>query len=277
MPAYLNILISTIDSGIDNLKNVILDSREDVSYIISHQYTHDKYRYIPKELLRKDVVISQIEGKGVTKSRNNAIRMSDGKIGLFSDDDVTYTDQYFNNVIETFKEDDTLDAVIFKMKKPGDLPDHKNYPKAPKLLKKLPFSIGTIEIAINIDKIKEKGIFFDERFGAGQELLIGSDENIFVLDCIKKDLNVWFFPKYVVTHPYQSTIMSISKYDKRRVSVIGAYDARINGIIALPKAFWDTIKLLPDLKNYKKNPLLYLKERLFAASYILITNFKKQE
>lgn len=270
----LNVLISTIDEGIYKVKNVILDYRKDVSYIISHQYTDEKFKIIPKELIRDDILISHISGKGVTKSRNNAIRLAKGEIGLFSDDDVTYNNEYIDKVLETFSHNDFLDVAIFKMKKPGDFPDHKNYPKEPIKIRELPFSIGTIEIAFRINQIKKEHIFFDERFGAGQKLLIGSDENIFVLDCIKKGLNVWFFPEYIVNHPREATIMSISKYDKRRNSVRGAYDARINGVISIPKSFYETIRILPDLIINNKNPFLYLKERLFAAIYILKTNLK---
>ncbi|WP_117880647.1 glycosyltransferase [Aureibaculum luteum] len=268
----LNILISTIDEGIYKVKNVILEYREDVSYIVSHQFTSKEFRVIPPELNRSDITVSQIQGYGVTKSRNNAINLANGDIGLFSDDDVTYTNEYFNEIINTFSTNLQIDITLFKIKTPEGFPVYKNYPKDRLKIKKLPFSVGTIEIAFKINKIKDSKIKFDERFGAGQKLLIGSDENIFILDCIKSGLNVWFIPEFIVNHPFESTIKSLLKYDRRRVSVSGALDARINGISAIPRAIKESIRLTPDLIKNKKNPFTYMYERLSAAIFIIRTN-----
>lgn len=271
-PVKLNILISTIDKGIDKVKNVILEYRKDVSYIVSHQFTSKEFRIIPPELNRSDIIVSQIQGFGVTKSRNNAIRLADGDVGLFSDDDVTYTNEYFDLIIKTFTSDPKIDVVLFKINTPDGFPEYKKYPKEKTKLSKLPFSVGTIEIAFKTNKVKSNNIFFDERFGAGQPLLIGSDESIFILDCIKKGMIVWFIPKYVVNHPFESTVKTLPKYDKRRVSVTGAFDARKNGISSIPRAFYLTIRIFPDLIKNKKNPLKYLLERLNASLYILKSN-----
>lgn len=268
----LDILISTIDEGITNVENVILPKRKGVTYIVSHQYRDAKYKNIPKALTRDDVIVSHIPGQGVTKSRNHAIQLASGDIALFSDDDVTYTPEYFDTVIKTFQSNKDLDVALFKIKTPAGFPEYKKYPTEIEKLNKLPFSVGTIEIAIKINSIKDKYILFDERFGAGQPLLIGSDESIFVLDCLRKNLNVWFFPEYVVEHPYESSVKKYKKYDKRIVSVTGAYDARINGIKAIPKAIGGTLKILPDLIKNKKSPVSYLRERLSATLYILRTN-----
>ncbi len=49
----LEILISTIDAGIDRTKHLLLPFRSDIKYIITHQYTDRKYISLPKELIRK--------------------------------------------------------------------------------------------------------------------------------------------------------------------------------------------------------------------------------
>lgn len=268
----LNILLSTFNERIENVQDVMLDYRADVDYIVSHQFTDDKYKTIPKKLIeRKDVIISQIQGKGVTKSRNNAILLAKGDIGLFSDDDVTYTNEYIDTVIDAFRNHADLDLALFKINTPEGFPEYKKYPFSEmRLRRRLPFSVGTIEIAIRISSIRKSGVLFDERFGAGQPLLIGSDESIFVTDCIKKGLNCWFFPKYIVTHPFESTIKTIPKYDIRRTYVGGAGDARIYGWWAVPRTFLATIKHLPQLIKYKKKPFVYLSERFKAVFYILL-------
>lgn len=100
----INILVSTINGGIESVSGLLLPKNEFVSYIISHQYTSDDYLKIPMELIRDDIKISQIKGKGVTKSRNNAIQLADAEIGLFSDDDVQYELEWLENLQRKFDE-----------------------------------------------------------------------------------------------------------------------------------------------------------------------------
>ncbi len=267
----LNILISTFNERIGQVKNVLLKRRADVKYIIFQSYTDKKYIQVPEELIREDVVVRHIPEKGISHSVNQSIKMADADIALFSDDDVTYTSEYIDRIINIYSADNSLDIAIFKIKTlPGD-PEYKNYSTIAMKINKLPYSISFVEMTARISKIKEKGILFDERFGTGNKLIIGSEESVFISDCIKAGLNVWYFPEYIVQHPFVSTVKEIPKYDKRRVNVIGAYDSRINGWISIPKAFLGTIKHLPDLIQHRKCPFRYLKERLFAAIYILFS------
>lgn len=271
MGLKINILISTLDSGIKNLNNVILEPRSDVEYIVSHQFTDVAYRQIPDFLNRDDVTISHIPGKGVTISRNNAIRLAEGDVGLFADDDVTYTHSYFDTLAKVFESNHELDVALFKIKTPEGDPEYKNYSLERKKILKAP-SVGTVEIGFRVKSVKKNKLFFDERFGAGQELLIGSDEKIFIQDCLKAGLNVEYFPEYIVEHPYESTVNTIPKYDKRKIWVTGGYDCRTNGIIAVPKAMLGTLKYMPDLLKNGINPLFYLFNRLSAVFYIIRTN-----
>ncbi len=266
----INVLISTIDGGIYNTGNVLLEPREDVHYLIIHQYTEEKYKVIPDFLKRSDTIVRHLPGKGVTKSRNEAIRHARGDIGLFSDDDVTYCHDDFDKIREIFLSNNDLDVGLFKIRTGPDEPEYKRYPAQVTTYERAP-SVGTIEVAFRIDRLQRSTIRFDERFGAGQPLLIGSDERIFIQDCIDQGLKVKFFPEYIVQHPYESTVNSIPKYDKRKIWVTGGYDCRTNGPVAIVKAFLGTIKFLPDLIRNIVNPLFYLYHRLAAAMYILRT------
>lgn len=271
MALKLNILVSTIDGGIEKIKNLILSPRYDVNYIVSHQYTDEKFKSIPDEIKRSDIFVSQIPGKGVTKSRNNAIRLAKSDISVFSDDDVSYTFQFLDNIINTFKSNPNLDVGIFKIKTPEGLPDYKQFLKEVIHYKKKAPSAGTIQIAFRVNSVLIKNLLFDERFGAGNSFLIGSDEQIFLQDCIDAGLNVSYFPLFIVEHPYESTIKSIQKYDPKRARVTGGLDARINGWIAIPKAIFGAIRYLPDILKNQGNPFSYLFNRLIAAAYIIIT------
>lgn len=268
----INILISTIDDRISSVINVLLPPREDVKYIISHQYTDGKYRSVPEELKRDDVLISQIYGKGLTKSRNNAIKLANGEIGLISDDDVSYHGHYIDTLKKTFLDNPNIDVALFKIKTKEGEPAYKKYPDYMGQVNMLDFSVSSIEIGFNIPRVKEAGIFFDERFGVGSDCIIGSEENIFIDDCLKAGLKVFVVPEYVVEHPYLSTSNSVPSFDKRKIWVTGALDCRKNGSVAILKAIGGTCKILPRLLKHRINPFFYLYHRLSAVLYILRTN-----
>lgn len=271
----VNILISTIDEGITKVEGVVLDPRDDVSYIVSHQYTAAKYKFIPDALQRDDIRISQIKGAGVTKSRNNAIRLADGDIGLFADDDVKYLNTDIDTVKKMFKDHQQADVGIFKIRTPAGEPEYKSYPGKIKEYQKAS-AVGTIQIAFRIDKVREKNIFFDERFGVGEVLLIGNEEQLFLHDCINSGLRVFFFPEYIVEHPSESTIKKLPKYDPRKIRLTGGLDCRINGPIALFKALLGTVKIMPNLLRHKVNPLVYFYHRISAVIYVLRTNKERE-
>lgn len=257
------------------MKDVVLPARKDVSYIISHQYTQPIYKYTPLELIREDIMVAHIPGKGVTISRNNAIKLCNADIALFSDDDVRYKNEYFDTIFQKFKADEQLVVGLFKIKTIGSDKPFKTYKNREQIVDKIDFSVGTIEMAFRVKPIQSEEVFFDTRFGAGNSFLIGSDENIFVHDCISHGLKTVFFPEVVVEHPEETTVKGIKKYDNRIARVTGGYDARVNGWVALLKTLPGTVKILPDLLRHKKNPLVYFYERMRGTVYILFTNVFK--
>lgn len=46
----VDILICTFNEGINRVKEVLLDYRKDIHYVVSHQITNSDYDYIPLEL-----------------------------------------------------------------------------------------------------------------------------------------------------------------------------------------------------------------------------------
>jgi glycosyltransferase involved in cell wall biosynthesis len=270
----INVLISTIDQGIYRVKDVILPFRNDVKYIISHQFTGTEKTPIPQELVRKDVVISQIAGRGVTKSRNIAIENATGDICIIADDDVSYTFKYIDNIIEFYK-DNRVDIACFKINTGKNDLEYKNYPKGVvRLGKEINYQPSSIEITFLLNSIKKHNLTFDERFGLGS-WLNGGGERFFIEDALDKNMDVYFVPKYIVNHPYESTIKNFQKYHKRRNIQTGAIDARINGFLSLIKPFIAVIRYYRDLVEHNKNPFGYLRERISGALYILKTPLNK--
>ncbi|MBO5720850.1 MAG: glycosyltransferase [Bacteroidales bacterium] len=227
----LNILISTHNEKVANLSSLLLPEREDVSYIVSYQYANEQMLAdIPEDIKRKDVKIIPIQGIGLSRNRNNALKYADGDIALIADDDVAYTDEYLDKIIEVFTKNPQTDIALFKIKTRDTDPPMKRYPLAKCKYKALKgYYPSSIEMAMRVAKVKDK-IFFDERFGLGSEYLDRGEEDIFIRDCINKSLQVDFYPYYIVEHPYQST--GKNHLTQKSLRTRGAVSSYIYGILA---------------------------------------------
>jgi len=266
----INILVSTIDRGIEKVENLLLPPRPDLAYVISHQVTDEKYRAIPQALQRDDVKVGQLEGRGLCRNRNSSIAMADGDVALLSDDDVRYRDEYIDNLIEAFDRDRDMDVGCFRIATPPGDGDYKDYAKEAYLLnRESRHYLSTIEIAFRVKAIKSRGLSFDERFGLGSALNSFGEEAVFIHDCIRAGLQVKYFPLYVVEHARVSTIKSIERFATINTVFKGAYDARRYGWLALPAALYDTLRYRVLICGEGRRPVDYLKERMQGVSYIL--------
>jgi glycosyltransferase involved in cell wall biosynthesis len=272
----INILIATIDAGIESVTGILLEPEPDLKYIVSHQVTVEAYRAIPEELKREDVIVSQIEGRGLSRNRNNALALADGDIALLADDDLHYRLEYLQAVKDAFLADQELALACFKIATPAGEPEYKDYAAEPYLLNRESHHyISSLEIAFRIEPIRARGIRFDERFGLGSELLQSGEEAVFIFDCIRAGLTVKYIPAYVVEHAAASRTKQVNEYAEERTVFKGAYDARRYGWRALPAAFYDSLRLYSALREQGKNPAHYLQERLRGARYILRTENRR--
>ena len=266
----LNLLIATIDEGIERVAANLPAPFPGVGYIVSHQVTAEHFRVLPAELKRPDVTVAVLEGRGLSRNRNKALQMADGDIALLADDDAIYRPEHFERVFRVFKEAGGPDVACFKIDTPEGEPEYKDYSPEPYSLKEENrHYISSLEIAFRIAPVKEKNIRFDERFGLGSELIKSGEEAVFIFDCIRAGLKVCYIPAYVVEHARESTTKVQDQYSEERVVFKGAYDARRYGWKSIPAALLDTVRLHRSLRTSDKRPTIYLRERLRGAIYIL--------
>ena len=266
----INILISTIDEGLERVQEMLLDPLEDVRYIVSHQITADRYRTVPAGLQRPDVILTQLEGKGLSRNRNNVLAIAKGEVCLLADDDVRYRPENLQVLREVFRADQSLDVACFKIATPPGEGEYKDYASEAYLLNgKNGHYISSLEIAFRLDAVKRKGISFDERFGLGSDLIQYGEEAVFIHDCLRSGLVVKYIPRYVVEHSVLSATKAMDDYTTPKNIFKGGYDARRYGWRSVTAAFYDAVRLRKELAEYKKKPAQYLRERLRGAFYIL--------
>ena len=128
--------------------------------------------------------------RGLSRSRNMAIEKADADICILCDNDVEYMPDYEKSITDGFMKHPDADLIVFYIKrKEKPVP---NYPKAKRMGYLSVLKIFSPEVAFRRESIR--GISFDERFGAGSGRYIMGEENIFLYDCLKKGLKIYYEP-----------------------------------------------------------------------------------
>lgn len=272
----LTVMISTIGDRIRNCEKLLCEPRRWIDYVIVYQPGGYMMQELPEALKRHDVTVVLQEAQGLTISRNVALEIAKGDVAIFADDDVSYCIESLELVRHKFIVDPCLDVGLFKIDTLDGEPEYKAYPPEEMVLDALLWSISSVEMGVNVSRLKIKKVCFDERFGAGTNFVLGGEESIFIEDCIGSGLTVKYFPEYIVKHPFNSTIKLLPKSDLRRAFTVGAVDARRNGWVSVVKAGVSWIKNWKALRCNGFNPITHAFIRLLGSIYILSSSANRR-
>lgn len=143
--------------------------------------------------------------RGLSRSRNLALKNADNQICLISDDDIEYIPNYEKIIVEQFEKFPEADIISFQVE--GiDKPFKKYYPKSRKINYITSMKLSSVEIAFRLESIRKHNMFFKESFGAGSSKFIMGEESIFLFEAIRKGLRVIYVPiKIADIHTGEST------------------------------------------------------------------------
>lgn len=195
----IQLLIATM--GKDNIDEIDLIKQNissNANNLIINQCNYEK-----KEE-KNNIKMISVKELGISKSRNRALENATGDICIICDDDVVYEDNLLEIIREQFELNKDVDIITFKIKTPeGE--DFKNY-RTQEFYhnKRTILKTASIEIAFRLDSINKNSIMFDELFGLGAKYVSG-EENIFLMDCLKKGLKIKYVPIVIGTHPKESS------------------------------------------------------------------------
>lgn len=133
--------------------------------------------------------------RGLSKSRNLAMKYVRQEICLLADDDEVFVDDYEKIIVEEFEKLNNADLIFFNL-----------YPKNPKhkwyvnqKIKKLKFynilRYGSPRLAFKSRSVINE-ISFNELFGSGATFNCGED-SLFFMECLQAKLSLFASPKYI--------------------------------------------------------------------------------
>lgn len=182
----IEVLLSTMNLHKDKeVDSFIKTTNINTKYLIINQNENKT------EIKNKNVI--SINEKGLSKSRNLAIKKSKADIVILADDDVIYENDYEETIKKAYKENPKADIICFYV-------ESKNKKRKVKRIvgknvgKLKIMRISSFQITMKKDKIKE--IKFDENFGSSAKYDRG-EEAIFLKDCLEKGLKIIYINKKI--------------------------------------------------------------------------------
>ena len=190
----LEILISTTKkNNLDFIENIFFENNQhNFPIIIVNQggKINDPHK--------KNIRIINTDTKGLSESRNLAIKNSSKKYCLLADDDIIYKNGFYEIIEEAFEENLNSDLITFMMVDEKGK-EFKKYPSTIEHNNKSIRDVNSVVIAFKRESIIKNNIQFDNLFGLGAIFETG-EEYIFLRNCIEKKLTILFCPKIILQH-----------------------------------------------------------------------------
>jgi len=168
---------------------------------------------------RQNFRSEELKSKGVAKSRNRAIELAQGEYLIFSDDDITFSEQGLKDAIDYLDSNPNVSLLL------GQATDEsgalrKQYPSQITKLGTLNSArAATYEMIIRDAESKKLGHRFDEDFGAGAKNYLG-DEYLFVVDLVRAGGKAVFAPITFAQHPTESSGSRWGSANDRRARAV---------------------------------------------------------
>lgn len=196
----ISIILPTLGDRISELKrlfdSLISQTYKNFEIILVSQGNFAKIENLIKnyELNIKHIRSNR---KGLSVNRNIAINYVNGNIIVFSDDDAWYFEESLEIVKKEIK---NKDVVCFQIFDPVNNEQYKNYNTHKSNVNRLQIlKKSSIEICINLSRVKKEKLKFNEKFGLGTYVKSG-EENIFLKRILDNGNKIHYVPIVFVYH-----------------------------------------------------------------------------
>lgn len=204
--------------------------------------------------------------RGLSKSRNMAIRNAWGDVCLICDDDETLEDDCEEKILRAYNENSDAALIAFALIRKDICKSYPNTKRSLGFKQILKTSSHQVTFARNL--MEKNNIWFDEKMGSGTGNG-GGEENMFMFSVKRKGMKMLYYPDYIATiNP--SSSQWFKGYDKRYFENLGWTDRRIFGSLLglVYLLYWPVFRY----NVYAKDGLSILQ----ALRYSLIGYFTKR-
>lgn len=196
----ISIILPTLGDRISELKR-LFDSLTSQTYKNFEIILVSQGNFAKIENLIKDYELNikhiKSDTKGLSLNRNLAINHVKGNIIVFSDDDAWYFEESLEIVKKEIK---NKDVVCFQIFDPVNNEQYKNYNTHKSNVNRLQIlKKSSIEICINLSRVKKEKLKFNEKFGLGTDVKSG-EENIFLKRILDNGNKIHYVPMVFVYH-----------------------------------------------------------------------------
>lgn len=167
-----------------------------------------------------NVRVISMKERGLSKSRNYALRNSIGDICVVADDDFYYLTDCVESILTAYDKLHnagmiTFQTISFQTKKLRKRYKNKVYQY--NFLSVM--HVSSSDITFRRSQIINKNITFNEEFGLGSSNIAGED-NIFVRDCYNSGIKIYGYPKVILATPEETTGTKMIFYPELRGKII---------------------------------------------------------
>ena len=161
--------------------------------------------------------------RGLSRSRNMAIKNTSGDLCIISDDDERFEDDYVEKILDAYKKQQDADFISFACIREGH-----NYPEIwcrmgiMRILK-----TSSIQITFKKESIISNNIQFDIKMGSGTGNGSG-EENKFMMDCKRAGLRMYYCPS-IITKLLSTNSLWLNGFDEKYFRNRGWSSRRILG------------------------------------------------
>lgn len=226
----LNILISCMHQD----KNIIERSNVQSDVVVVNQCDEngrEEFTFTNKNGRECKALFISTTERGLSRSRNMALRNAWGDICLICDDDETLYDDCEEKILKAYEAHPEAGVIAFALNR-ADC--GKQYPtEEGELGFRQILKTSSHQITFRRDQIcglkGKKPILFDELMGSGTGNG-GGEENKFLLDCKKADMKLRYVPSVIATvNPGES--QWFNGYDEKQLINVGWTSRRMLGIL----------------------------------------------
>lgn len=158
----------------------------------------DGNKRVDKDVENGDCRFLSCKDKGLSKSRNLALRKAVGDVCIIVDDDVKLIKNYKKLIVKAYEKYPDADIIAFEFEY-NDCNKNKKKMSERRIDYLHSMKISSTQITFKRKSIKESEIKFDEDFGAGSGKNNWGEENIFLFDCLRAGLKIYYVPIKIMT------------------------------------------------------------------------------